>query len=88
MTVTIRLPDNLDETLVRELDQAARETVAVRLYCEGKLSHGKFAEFLGIGRGEADDVLGRHGVVDEFTANEIAAQVQASRAIRARGRQP
>ncbi|MBI4581925.1 MAG: UPF0175 family protein [Planctomycetes bacterium] len=82
MTVTVPIPDNLDEALVRELDQAAREAVAVRLYREGKLSHGQFASFLGIGRGQADEVLGRHGVVDEFTADQIAAQVQASRSLR------
>ncbi len=86
MTVTIPIPDNLDEALVRELDQAAREAVAVRLYREGKLSHGQFADFLGIGRGQVDEVLGRHGVVDEFTADEIAAQVQLSRGLRRQAR--
>lgn len=82
ITITIPIPDNLDEALVRELDTAAREAVAVRLYREGKLSHGQFAHFLGIGRGQADEVLGRHGVVDEFTADEISAQVQVSRDLR------
>ena len=88
MTVTIPIPNNLDEALVRELDHAAREAVAVRLYREGKLSHGQFADFLGIGRGQADEVLGRHGVVDEFTADEIAAQVQASRGLRRQTQKP
>lgn len=85
MTVTIPLPDNLDEALLRELDHAAREAVAVRLYREGKLSHGQFATLLGIGRGEVDDVLARYGIIDEFSAGEIAAQVQASRTARQRG---
>lgn len=80
--VTIPIPDDLDEVLVRELDTAAREAVGVRLYREGKLSHGQFADFLGIGRGKADEVLGRHGIVDEFTADEIAAQVDTSREVR------
>ncbi len=88
MTVIIPIPDNLDEALVRELDQAAREAVAVRLYREGKFSHGQFADFLGIGRGQVDEVLGRHGVVDEFTADEIAAQVKASRSLRGQAQKP
>jgi predicted HTH domain antitoxin len=82
MTVTVPIPDNLDAALIHELDTAAREAVAVRLYREGKLSHGQFADFLGIGRGQADELLAHHGVVDEFTAEEIASQVQASRSIR------
>ena len=49
MVVTIPIPDDLDDILVRELDHAAREAVAVRLYQQGKLSHGQFAKFLGIG---------------------------------------
>jgi predicted HTH domain antitoxin len=88
MTVTIPLPDNLDEALVRELDHAAREAVAARLYREGKLSHGQFAKFLNIGRGEVDEVLARHGIVDEFAADEVAAQVQASRSARRQANNP
>lgn len=88
MTVTIPIRDNLDEALVRELDTAARGAVAVRLYREGKLSHGQLANFLGIGRGQTDEVLGRHWVIDEFTADEIAAQVQASQGLRRQARKP
>lgn len=82
MTLNIPIPDHLDPESIRQLDVATREFVAVRLYRQSHLSHGKFAQFLGIGRGEADEVLGRHGVVDEFTAEEIFYQVRISRELR------
>jgi predicted HTH domain antitoxin len=85
MTLHIPIPNDLDEASVRELEKEAREAVAVRLYRQGNLSHGKFAEFLAIGRGEVDDVLARHGVVDEFTAEEIAEQTRTSRNLRNQG---
>jgi predicted HTH domain antitoxin len=84
MTLHIPIPEGLDEATVRDLDQAAREAVAVRLYRQGKLSHGRLAQFLGIGRGQVDELLGRHGVVDEFSANEIDAQVRTSQELRQR----
>jgi predicted HTH domain antitoxin len=84
MTLHIRIPENLDDASVRQLDRDVREFVAVQLYRQGKLSHGKFAKFLGIGRGDADALLGRYGVVDEFTAGEIAEQVNVSRSLRRR----
>lgn len=82
MNLSVPIPDNLDKALVDDLDHAVRETVAVRLYREGRLSHGKFALYLGIGRGEVDEVLARHGVLDEFSSEEIAEQVRKSRASR------
>ena len=85
MTLTIELPSNLDEGSIRGLEKEAREAVAVRLYREQKLSHGQFAKFLGIARGEVDGVLGRHGAFDEFTAEEIAIQAQTLRHLREAG---
>lgn len=82
MTITIQLPPNLDDASIRGLEQEAREAVAVRLYREQKLSHGELAKFLGIGRGQVDKILGRHGAFDEFTADEIAAQAQSLERLR------
>ena len=82
MTITIDLPPNLDEQSIRRLEQDAREAVAVRLYREHQLSHGQLARFLGIGRGQVDDLLARHEPFDEFTADEIAEQAQALERLR------
>jgi predicted HTH domain antitoxin len=85
MTITIDLPPNLDDDSIRRLEREAREAVAVRLYREQKLSHGQLAKFLGIGRGEVDEVLGRHGPFDEFSADEIAQQAQSLKHLRESG---
>jgi predicted HTH domain antitoxin len=84
MTLHIPIPDGLDDATVHDLDKTAREAVAVQLYRQGKLSHGRLAVFLGIGRGEVDELLGRYGVLDEFSASEIADQVNISRELRQR----
>jgi len=82
MTLQITIPAGLDEATIHKLDTAAREAVGVQLYREGKLSHGKLAEFLGIGRGQVDDLLARHHVVDEFSALDIAEQAATLRQLR------
>ena len=82
MTLQIPIPEGLDEATIIELGKAARQLIGIRLYQQGKLSHGKLAEFLGIGRGQLDELLGAHGILDEFTAQEIATQVKASRNLR------
>ena len=79
MTLNIPIPPGLDEATIHKLDVTAREAVAVQLYREGKLSHGKLAEFLNIGRGQVDELLARYHVVDEFSAQEIVDQATALR---------
>lgn len=82
MTLNIPIPDSLDKAVIDSLDHAVREFVAVRLYRDGQFSHGKLAKFLGVGRGQVDEILRRYGPFDEFTPEEIAAQVQALRQAR------
>lgn len=78
MTLSIPVPDNLDKAQLDDLNHAVREFVAVRLYREGRLSHGKFAKFLGVGRGEVNEILGRYGVVD-MTKEELDREFQSIR---------
>jgi predicted HTH domain antitoxin len=85
MTIKIDLPPDLDEASVRGLEKEAREAVAVSLYRQEKLSHGQLAKFLGIGRGQVDEVLGRHGAFDEFTAEEIIKQADSLQRLREAG---
>jgi hypothetical protein len=89
MTVTIELPGDL-EAIIRhttngDLNEYAREALAVQLYRERKLTHGQLQRFLGVQSYEADTILKKHGGVDELTASELANQVDASR--QSRGRQ-
>jgi predicted HTH domain antitoxin len=78
MTLQIPIPENIDEALIQRLDREAREAVAVRLYKEGKLSHGQFADYLQIDRSQAEDVLGRHGIVD-YTPERVSEEADAIR---------
>jgi predicted HTH domain antitoxin len=78
MTLSVDVPANLDQATLDDLDKAVREFVAVRLYREGRISHGQFAKFLGIGRGEVDEILGRHGVVD-MTKEELNREFDSIR---------
>ncbi|MDZ4782302.1 MAG: UPF0175 family protein [Planctomycetia bacterium] len=79
MSITFDLPEDVEAQLRRELgdlDQAAKEAALVELYRQGKLSHGRFAESLGISRYEADGVLKRHNVTEDLvTMAELDEQI-------------
>jgi predicted HTH domain antitoxin len=83
MSITFDLPEDVEEQLRRELgdlDQAAKEAALVELYRQGKLSHGRFAESLGISRYEADGVLKRHNVTEDLvTLAELDEQIAGFR---------
>jgi len=78
MTLNISIPDGLDDHLIRDLDQAAREAIAVRLYSEGKLLHKHFAQFLDLDRWQADEVRFRHGIA-EMTPEELRHEHESVR---------
>jgi predicted HTH domain antitoxin len=82
MTITIQLPEGLDEALARQAEREAREAIGVRLYREEKLSHGQLQRFLGVSSYEADTVLKRHGGADDFSVAEIGRQVEDSQLLR------
>jgi hypothetical protein len=77
MTLTVELPGDLEAVLRRNVDgdlnAYAREALAVQMYRDRKLTHGQLQRFLGVGSYDKE-----HGGVDELTAEELAAQVQAS----------
>jgi len=86
VTVTVELPSEL-EAVIRQniggdLNAYAREALAVQLYRDRKLTHGQLQLFLRVSSYEADTILKNHGGVDELTADELADQVSASRAVR------
>ena len=74
MTVSVELPDEIEQTLRRELGdlgQAAKEAVLVELYRQHKLTHHEVATALGLSRFETDDLLKRHGVPYDITLEDI-----------------
>jgi hypothetical protein len=59
-----------------DLVQTAKEAALVELYRQQKLSHGQFAESLGISRDEANAVLKRHNVTEDLpTVEEFNEQM-------------
>jgi predicted HTH domain antitoxin len=85
VTVSFQLPESIEEGLRAELGDlsaAAKEAALVELYRQGQLSHGQFAECLGISRYEADGVLKRHGVVEDLlTPAELDKQLSELRGL-------
>jgi predicted HTH domain antitoxin len=81
MTISFTLPDGVEHQLRDEfvdVGSALKEAAFVELYRQGKLSHGRFAECLGISRYEADAILKRHGVTEDLiTLQEFNDQVAA-----------
>ena len=69
MPVTFELPAELEQSLREEfpdLDRAAKEALVVELYRDGKISHYKLAQALGLDRHETEEVLKRHHVVEDL----------------------
>lgn len=61
--LTIRIPDDLSAHRNKaQLEQLAREALAVRLYSLGELSSGEAAELLNIPRREFPYLVSRYGV--------------------------
>jgi len=79
-TVSFQLPDHIERQLrqdLGDLDSAAKEAALVELYRQGRLSHGKLAEGLGISRYETDAVLKRHNVTEDLLTREEFEQQAA-----------
>lgn len=79
MTVTIHLPEGIEAQLRREmgnLDQIAKEALAIEAFRAAKLSLGQFAEVLGLSTYDADGLLKQRGVFLHLT-DEAAEQERA-----------
>ncbi|MBC7784844.1 MAG: UPF0175 family protein [Burkholderiales bacterium] len=91
MSIVIDIPEEMQRQL-REgselpLDRLTLEAAAVEWYRQGKLFHSQFAKLLGISRYDADGVLKRYGVVDEYTYEEIVAHVNYMDQLRQRNQE-
>lgn len=79
MTINFDIPPAIEDVIARSGRDPAvelKEAAFVELYRQGKLSHGQFAEGLGISRSEADVVLKRHNVIEDLlTPDELRAQI-------------
>jgi len=74
MAVSFSLPEAMEQALRKELgdlDQVAKESLAVELYRQGQISIGALARLLGMGVIEADAWLARHGVPLNYSSEDL-----------------
>lgn len=88
MTLTVELTQEQADLLRRsvdgDLDAFVREALGVQLFRERKLTHGQLKQFLGVSSYETDAIIKKHGGVDETTAEELEAQLDAVAALQNR----
>jgi hypothetical protein len=69
MSVTFELPQDIEQSLRRELGdlpQAAKEATLVELYRQGRLTPVNFSRALGVTRLEAEAILKKHNVTEDL----------------------
>ncbi len=75
------LPRRIEEALRSvgpDLDRAAKETLLVELYRQGKIAHAELADALELTRYQTDGLLKRHNVVEDLTTiAELEEELQA-----------
>jgi predicted HTH domain antitoxin len=85
MSISFSLPASIEVELraqIGNLDEAAKEAALVELYRQEQLSHGQFAQCLGISRDEANSVLKRHNVTEDLpTVEEFNQQMAQLRTL-------
>jgi|CXWL01.1.fsa_nt_gi predicted HTH domain antitoxin len=84
MTISIDVSGNIEKALREhgaDLNCAAKETLLIGLYREGKLFHSDLARALGMSRYEVDGLLKRHGVFHDLSEDELRADVEGLRKI-------
>lgn len=77
MTIHFSVPESVEAHLKAELggniNETAKQALAVELYREGKISLGLLAEMLGMGVIEADAWLAERGVALNYSAEDFDA---------------
>lgn len=79
MQLTIDIPDQFAPALQAKWDdlgQAAREALAVAAIQQEVLSQAQARELLGLGWYEMEGVLKRHGVLFDYTPEEIEEELR------------
>lgn len=77
MEVVLEIPDNIArqlQTKGRSLNQRALEDLAVESYRCEELSLGQLAELLNLSINDANGLLKRRGIFDEFSLEEFEEQ--------------
>jgi predicted HTH domain antitoxin len=90
MQISIDVPKRIEEALRAELggdlDRAAKESLAIDLYRQGRISIGFLAEMLGMGVIEADRWLAERNVPLNYSVEDFEADVKNLRELFPRDR--
>ncbi len=83
MTISFNIPPSLESAITRaggDPAAAIKEAALVELYRQGIISHGEFADALGVARTQVDEILARHNVVEDLvTPDEFGEQAERLR---------
>lgn len=74
MSISIQIPPAIEDELRKQLgdlDQAAKEALAIELYRTEKLSIGQVAELLGLTVYEAEGFMKDHGVPAPYSVADL-----------------
>jgi len=85
MNLAIELPEDIAKRLAAkwgDLSQAAREAIAIEGYRSGALSQAEVQRLLGLAsRWETDALLKRAGVYLDYSEEDLARDLEASRQV-------
>lgn len=85
MNLAIELPEDIAERLAAKwgnLSHAAREAIAIEGYRSGALSQAEVQRLLGLAsRWETDALLKRAGVYLDYSEEDLARDLEASRQV-------
>ena len=85
MTITFDLPADVEQALRKSTDDVAataRETCLVGLFRQGKITQFQLRQALGVSRFEIDEVLKRHEIFLDQTAEEVIRESEGIRELR------
>jgi predicted HTH domain antitoxin len=80
MPISINIPERIESDLRAkwgDLDQAAKEALAIKSYRTARISLGQVAELLGMGVIEAQGWLSQHGIPLNYSLDDLEADRRA-----------
>ncbi|MCL2646223.1 MAG: UPF0175 family protein [Phycisphaerales bacterium] len=85
MTISFSLPPDVEQALRRSTDDVAataREACLVELFRQRKISQFQLGEALGVSRFEIDEVLKKHEIFLDLTAEEVIRESEGIQELR------
>lgn len=82
MTLTVEIPDDLEQVLRRQsanLDADAKEAMCIEFFRQERITRYQLSQALGISRFETDAILKKHHVTEDLpTSQELEEDLRAA----------